>query len=81
MMKILSADMATIPKQAVKKIFNKYFGLQITEDGASALARLLEKKAKKISAYAVKNAKKEKRDKITKKDIEDYVLKVGSDEN
>ena len=42
MMKILSADMATIPKQAVKKIFNKYFGLQITDKGADALARVLE---------------------------------------
>lgn len=81
MMKILSADMATIPKQAVKKIFNKYFGLQITDKGADALARVLEKKAKRISAFAVKNAKKDKRDKVTKKDIEDYVLKVDSDEN
>jgi histone H3/H4 len=81
MMKILSAEMATIPKQAVKKIFNKYFGLQITEEGAGAIARLLEKKAKKISSFAVKNAKKDNRDKVTKKDIEDYILKVGSDEN
>lgn len=81
MMKILSAEMATIPKQAVKKIFGKYFGLQITDDGADALARVLEKKAKRISAFAVSNAKKEKRNKITKKDIQDYVLKVGSDDD
>jgi histone H3/H4 len=81
MMKILSAEMATIPKQAVKKIFGEHFGLQLTDDGAEALARVLEKKAKSISAYAVKNAKKEKRNKVTKKDIQDYVLKESSDED
>ncbi len=81
MMKILSAEMATIPKQAVKEIFGKYFGLQLTDDGADALARVLEKKAKSISEYAVKNAKKDKRNKVTKKDIQDYVLKVDSDED
>ena len=81
MMKILSADMATIPRQAVKKLFNKYFGLQITDKGADALARVLEKKAKRISAFAVKNAKKDKRNKVTRKDIQEYILKVGLDEN
>ena len=81
MMKILSADMATIPKQAVKKIFSRYFGLQITDEGAGALARVLEKKAKSISAFAVKNARKDKRNKVTKADIQEYVLKVGSDED
>jgi hypothetical protein len=29
----------------------------------------------------VKNAKKESREKVTKKDIQEYVLKVGSDED
>jgi histone H3/H4 len=81
MMKILSADMATIPRQAVKKIVKKYFGLQMTDDAAGAFAGLLEEKARRISTFAVKNAKKENRSKVTKKDIQDYVLKVGSDED
>jgi histone H3/H4 len=81
MMKILSAEMASIPKQAIKKMVQEYFGLQITDDGAAAIARLLERRARKISKFAVKNAKKESREKVTKKDIQEYVLKVGSDED
>jgi len=79
MMTILSADMATIPNESVKKIMQKYFGLQITDDAAGAMARILEKRAKKISAFAVNNAKKEKRQKVTKEDIQEYVLNVGTD--
>ena len=81
MMKILSAEMASIPKQAIKKMVQGYFGLQITDDAAGALAKLLERRARKISRFAVKNAKKEKREKVTKKDIQEYVLKIGLDED
>ena len=73
--------MANIPKQAIKKLIKNYFKVNISDDGAVALARILEKKAKRISKFAVKNAKREKRDRVTKKDIEEYVLKIGLDED
>ena len=73
--------MASIPKQAIKKLIKNYFKVNISDDGAVALARILEKKAKRISKFAVKNAKREKRDRVTKKDIEEYVLKIGLDED
>jgi len=73
--------MANIPKQAIKKLIKSYFKVNISDDGAIALAKILENKAKKISRFAVKNAKRERRDRVTKKDIEEYVLKVGLDED
>jgi len=72
---------ANIPKQAIKKLIKSYFKVNISDDGAVALARILENKAKRISKFAVRNAKKEKRDRVTKKDIEEYVLKIGLDED
>lgn len=80
-MKILSAEMASIPKQAIQRMIKESFGLQITDDAASALAGMVERKARKISKFAVKNAKKEKRSKVVKKDIEEYMLKVGLNED
>ena len=80
-MKILSAEMATIPKQAVKKLLKLHFGLKMTDDAAEALARILEKRAKKISKFAVRNAKKAKRVKVTKQDIEEFVLREGFGED
>ena len=77
----MSAEMASIPKQAIKKMVQESFGLQITDDAAGALARLLERRARKISKFAVKNARKEKRGKVMKKDVQEYVLKVGLDED
>ncbi|MDE1855088.1 MAG: NFYB/HAP3 family transcription factor subunit [Candidatus Micrarchaeota archaeon] len=73
--------MANIPKQAIQKMISRSFGFKITEDAAAELARMLERKAKKMSQFAVKNASKEKRVKVTKKDIEDYVMKIGLDED
>ncbi len=73
--------MANIPKQAIKKMIDQYYGLQITDDAAAALASMLEKRARKISKFAVNNARKDKRGKVTRKDIEAYVLKVGLDED
>jgi histone H3/H4 len=72
---------ANIPKQAIKKLIKKYFKVNISDDGAVALARILENKAKRISKFAVKNAQREKRERVTKKDIEEYVLKIGLDED
>ena len=80
-MKILSAEMANIPKQAIQKMISRSFGFKITDDAAASLARMLESKARKISRFAVKNASRAKRAKVTKKDIEDYVMKVGFDED
>lgn len=73
--------MANIPKQAIKKMIKSYFKLQITDEAAAALAEMLEKRAKKISSLAVKNARSEKRDKVIRKDIEESALKVGLDED
>jgi histone H3/H4 len=72
---------ANIPKQAIKKLIKNYFKVNISDDGAVALARILDDKAKRISKFAVRNAKREKRDRVTKKDIEEYVLKIGLDED
>lgn len=79
-MRILSAEMATIPKQAIQKMIRRSFGYSISDDAAAALARMLESKAKKISRFAVRNANRERRTKVTRRDIEDYVMKVGLDE-
>jgi histone H3/H4 len=84
MMKILSSDgvcTASIPKQAIKKLIRRYFKANISDDGAEALAKILERRAKKISRFAVGNAKRQNRDRVMKKDIEEYVLKVGLDED
>jgi histone H3/H4 len=84
MMKILSSDgvcTASIPKQAIKKLIKRYFGANISDDGADAMARILESRAKRISRFAVGNARRQNRDRVTKKDIEEYVLKVGLDED
>ena len=80
-MKILSAEMATIPKQAIKEMVLRSFGLRITDDAAGTIANMLEKKARRISQFAVKNAKKDKRNKVMKRDIEEYVMKIGLDED
>ncbi|MGI0141113.1 MAG: histone-like protein [Candidatus Micrarchaeales archaeon] len=66
--------MANIPNEAIKKLIKRYANVNITDDGASALGRILEKKAVKISKYAVKNAKKQGRAKITKEDVAKYVI-------
>ncbi|MEM3554669.1 MAG: hypothetical protein QXU79_02485 [Candidatus Micrarchaeaceae archaeon] len=75
-MRILSADtMAGIPDDAVRSFVKKYAKAKITDDAVKEIARILNTEAAKISRFAVKNAKREKRNKITKKDIMDYVLK------
>ncbi len=74
-MKILSADlMANIPRAAIRQLVRKYFKATITEGGADELARMLEAEAEKISKFAVENAKREKRNKVSKRDIAKYVV-------
>jgi len=76
MMRILSADfMAQLSRESIKKLVKKYTNANITDDGADAIARLLEKKAREISSFAVKKAKEKKKDKITKEEINEYILK------
>jgi len=76
MMRILSADfMAQLSRDNIKKLVKKYTNANITDDGADAIAKLLEKKAREISSFAVKKAKEKKKDKITKEEINEYILK------
>jgi len=76
MMRILSADfMAQLSRENIKKLVKKYTNANITDEGADAIARLLEKKAREISSFAVKKAKEKKKDKITKEEINEYILK------
>lgn len=75
-MRILSADLMTrISPKKIKNIVNRSFGVKITEKGAERIAEILENEAKKISSFAVQNAIKDKRGKVTKKDIRDYVIR------
>ncbi len=71
--------MAKIPKSAIKGLVKRYFKANITDAGAEALAKILEKKAESISKYAVENAKKENRDKVTGKDVAEYVINGEAD--
>ncbi len=67
--------MATISRGSIKALIKKKFGASITKGGVDELARILESEAKEISSFAVQNAKKNKRDKVTRSDIRDYVVK------
>jgi len=71
---------ASISKQAIKDLIKRNYGFEITDDGAAAMARMIEKKAMTVSKFAVKNAKKEKRKEVTKKDLLAYAQKVGFDD-
>lgn len=69
--------MAKIPRAAIKKLVKSYFDVNITDRGADALARMLEKEAEKISRFAVENAKRENGGKVTRKDISKYIISRG----
>ena len=71
---ILSADM--ISKQTIKSMVNRN-GISISDSAADALARMLEKKAKKIASYAVKRAKASGRKSVLEDDIDTYRIKFG----
>ncbi|MGC8662522.1 MAG: histone-like protein [Candidatus Micrarchaeia archaeon] len=67
--------MISLSRANIKKIVKKYTKANITNEGAEAIAKILEQKAREISSFAVKNAKEKKRDKITKEDIASYIMK------
>ncbi len=67
--------MASIPRASIKGLMKKFFGVNITDEGAAEMVRILEDEAKRISKYAVNNAKRVGREKVTKKDILEYVIK------
>ena len=71
---ILSAEM--ISKQTIKRMVNRN-GIAISDSAADALARMLEKKAKKIASYAVKRAKASGRKSVLEDDIDTYRIKFG----
>ena len=66
--------MASIPPEAVKKLIKKYAKVNITDDGAAAFGEILEERAREISKFVVKNAKKNGREKITREDIDKYMV-------
>lgn len=67
--------MATISRNSIKVLIKRKFKANITEGGVDELARILENEAKKISSFAVQNAKKKRRDRVTRSDIRDYIVK------
>ena len=71
--------MANISRNSIKKLVKEHFSVGITDGGADELAFILENEAKRISSFAVDNAKKCSRGKVTKKDIVDYVIKGRAD--
>ncbi|MGC8676334.1 MAG: histone-like protein [Candidatus Micrarchaeia archaeon] len=75
MLKRRAGRMAGLPKEAIKKMVMKYAHASITNDGAEAIAKMLDKKAEEIAKFAVKNAKKNKRSSVTKEDIQAYIFK------
>jgi histone H3/H4 len=67
--------MAKISRSSVRKFVREHFGVNITDGGADEIAGILEGEASRISSFAVGNARKDSREKVTKKDIIDYVIK------
>jgi histone H3/H4 len=65
-----------ISKQTIKRMVNRS-GISISDSAADALARMLEKKAKKIASYAVKRAKTCGRKSVLEDDIDTYRIKFG----
>lgn len=66
--------MATISRSSIKALIKKKFKANITEGGVDELAKILENEAKNISSFAVQNAKRKKRDRVTRSDIRDYIV-------
>lgn len=71
--------MASIPKASIKKFVKRYFKANITDEGAEEIVKILEEKAREISKYAVGNAKREEREKVTRTDVMKYVMKGYDD--
>lgn len=67
-----------ISKATVKKLINGSGGsVVISDSAASAIALILEKKATRISKYAVKRAKANKRNTVLQEDVENYKIRFG----
>lgn len=66
--------MASISKQAIKRLVSKNFKAVITDDAAAELAAIIEKEATRISKFAVTNARKSKRGRVTKEDVQKYMI-------
>jgi histone H3/H4 len=69
--------MRKISKAAIKRLVNTSGDVVISDSAASAIAALLEKKAKRIAKYAVKRAKSKKRGTVMAEDIESYKARFG----
>ena len=71
--------MQNISNATIKKIVknSSNSNLIINKEASEAIARILEKKAERIAAYAVKRAKSRKRHTVTEEDIESYSLMAG----
>lgn len=67
--------MGKISRDAIKRLIKRHFEVSVTDGGADEIAKILEGEAERIASYAVKSAKKNSRDKVTKKDIKDYVIR------
>ena len=63
-----------ISRNTIKRLVKRHFGVSITDKGADRLAGMLEKEARKMATFAVENAKSNNRDKIVRKDIDEYVI-------
>ncbi len=69
--------MAKIPKSAIKSLVKSKNKIALTDNAASSISRILEKKAERIAKYALTRAKKSGRNTILKEDIDAYRLKFG----
>lgn len=49
----------------------------ISDSAAEAIARILERKAKRIAKYAVKRAKTKRRKTIVEEDVDTYAMMYG----
>jgi histone H3/H4 len=66
--------MASIPRSAIVSLIKKHFSSSITDDAANEMARILEHKADEMARFAVDNARKKGRGKVTKEDISQYLI-------
>ncbi|MEM3791429.1 MAG: hypothetical protein QXL16_01735 [Candidatus Micrarchaeaceae archaeon] len=70
-MMILSAEKASVSQKDIKKFVLSEFGVRLTNDAASLLASIMNKRLRKISKKAVSIAKKKGGEvKVTKDDVE-----------
>lgn len=67
-----------ISNAAIKKLVEQQTGVKISNSAASAIAKLLEKKASTIAKYSVKRAKDKGRNVVTEDDVDSYRLKFGA---